>query len=561
MRLIKVTVEVNGQQRRCVSFHSGLNLVTNRPGSGRTGNSVGKSTLSRVVDFLFLGSLGSVYIDEEFKRPNEQIEAFFRSNFVIATLSFLDASGHSHQIAREMKVSGDGEYFADGEMVDADEYEQFVQLHCFGVTSRRPSVRSLIPKFIRNDSHRMLSTTKFLDKRVGAKDYSELFLYLFGFQNSELLTEKRDASNQLSKRKRNSVSINSIVKEQSPAAEIKKYSAAASELERDLLKFEYSPEYSDPISRLTELQRQEDKYASALLSTERKIENIQSTVDMLSEDPGGYLINDLKMVYDFAGVSVDKALRELQDVISFHQNLVERKRQFLLVDLPSLMRHRENFVDELDDLREKKLKVFSDMRSVEVLGGITENLKKLGQLKLEIGKLDGLLGQQEKARSDLIVAESDLERILEEISKEVQNIYVFENVLNKHFKALTDKLHAEEYSLEIDFDASTGSCSVAVETSATNPEGGKKKAEVIAFDFAYIHAVSELGLKRPVFVFHDSIEDIDKKQIEEIFDLSKSLPGQQILSMLSDKIDPEVYAKLNHAVILELDEGEKFFLI
>ncbi|WP_458729906.1 DUF2326 domain-containing protein [Pseudomonas brenneri] len=561
MRLVNVIIEVNGQQSRCITFHTGLNLVTNRPGSGRTGNSVGKSTLSRVVDFLFLGDLGSVYIDEEFKRPNEQIESFFRTNFVTASLNFLDANDQPHQIAREMATSGNGDFFTDGEKTDSESYDRFIQVHCFGINSRRPSVRSLIPKFVRNDSHRMLNTTKFLDKRAGGKDYSELFLYLFGFQNSELLTKKRDVSNLLGRRKRNSTSINSMVKEQSPASEIKKYTAAANELERDLLKFEYSPEYSDPISRLTELQKQEDKLTNALLSTERKIENIQTTVDILATDPDGYLVKDLKSVYDFAGVSVDNALRDLEEVILFHQNLIERKRQFLLVDLPVLMRDRERFITELDHTKESKLKVFSDMRSTESLNSITNNLKQLGQLKIEIGKLDGLLGQQEKARSDLTLAEDELERILAEISKEVQNVYVFESVLNKHFKSITTELHAEEYSLELNFNTSTGACGLAIETSATNPEGGKKKAEVIAFDFAYINAVSELGLRRPLFVFHDSIEDIDKKQIEDIFKLAKKLPGQQILSMLSDKIDPTLYTKLKDSIILELDEDEKFFLI
>lgn len=561
MRLVNVIIEVNGQQSRCITFHTGLNLVTNRPGSGRTGNSVGKSTLSRVVDFLFLGDLGSVYIDEEFKRPNEQIESFFRTNFVTASLNFLDANDQPHQIAREMATSGNGDFFTDGEKTDSESYDRFIQVHCFGINARRPSVRSLIPKFVRNDSHRMLNTTKFLDKRAGGKDYSELFLYLFGFQNSELLTKKRDVSNLLGRRKRNSTSINSMVKEQSPASEIKKYTAAANELERDLLKFEYSPEYSDPISRLTELQKQEDKLTNALLSTERKIENIQTTVDILATDPDGYLVKDLKSVYDFAGVSVDNALRDLEEVILFHQNLIERKRQFLLVDLPVLMRDRERFITELDHTKESKLKVFSDMRSTESLNSITNNLKQLGQLKIEIGKLDGLLGQQEKARSDLTLAEDELERILAEISKEVQNVYIFESVLNKHFKSITTELHAEEYSLELNFNTSTGACGLAIETSATNPEGGKKKAEVIAFDFAYINAVSELGLRRPLFVFHDSIEDIDKKQIEDIFKLAKKLPGQQILSMLSDKIDPTLYTKLKDSIILELDEDEKFFLI
>ncbi|MDT7527032.1 hypothetical protein NOG12_13245, partial [Pseudidiomarina sp. GXY010] len=50
MKLDSLEIKINNEVKRFVKFKSGLNLVTNKPNSGRTGNSVGKSTLSRVVD-------------------------------------------------------------------------------------------------------------------------------------------------------------------------------------------------------------------------------------------------------------------------------------------------------------------------------------------------------------------------------------------------------------------------------------------------------------------------------------------------------------------------------
>lgn len=89
MKLDSLEIRINNEVKRFVKFESGLNLITNKPNSGRTGNSVGKSTLSRVVDFLMLGSIDNIYIDEEFKRPNLEIEALFKNSFVTASLSFL----------------------------------------------------------------------------------------------------------------------------------------------------------------------------------------------------------------------------------------------------------------------------------------------------------------------------------------------------------------------------------------------------------------------------------------------------------------------------------------
>ncbi|MDB9869334.1 DUF2326 domain-containing protein [Oceanospirillaceae bacterium] len=130
-----------------------------------------------------------------------------------------------------------------------------------------------------------------------------------------------------------------------------------------------------------------------------------------------------------------------------------------------------------------------------------------------------------------------------------------------YLKNLTQSLHDDEYQIDLNFNKDNGSCSIDLLNSVTNPEGGKKKAEVIAFDFAYIYAADELNLKRPRFVFHDSIEDIDKKQIEDIFKEAHKLPGQQILSMLSDKISGDVYEDLSNSIILTLEEDKRFFCI
>lgn len=563
MKLDSLEIKINNEVKRFVKFKSGLNLVTNKPNSGRTGNSVGKSTLSRVVDFLMLGSIDSIYIDEEFKKPNLEIETLFKNNIVTASLSFFDYSNKINQISRYLCIDDESEskFWVNGEIVEEKGYESFIQDKIFNISTRRPSVRVVAPKFIRNDSHRMLSTTKFLDKRQGPKDYSELFLYLFGFNNTSLLTEKRDATNLVNRRKRNSTSINALVKEQKPKSEIKKYKADAKELEDNLLTFEYSSEYSNPIERLSELQVKEDRYTEELLSIQRKVDNINHTIELLSKDKDGYLINELKAIYNFSGVAIDGALRELEDVILFHKNLVEKKKHFLTIDLPKLNEESEGLQAELSSIRKDKLQVFSDMRSKESLDNVTKNLKRLGELKVELGKLEGLMEQQSKAKSDQTEAETQLQRILEDISKEIDNVYAFEKKFNTHLRSLTKSLHDEEYSIDLDFNKDSGACSIELINTATNPEGGKKKAEVIAFDFAYIHAISELKLNRPSFIFHDSIEDIDKKQIEDIFEEANKLPGQQILSMLSDKISEETYKKVSRNIILALDEDEKFFCV
>lgn len=562
MKLNSLTILINKAPARTVTFKDGLNIVTNIKGVGRSGNSVGKSTLSRVIDFLFLGSIEPIYIDEEFKKPNKKIESLLQDNDVEAELSFIGVDNKLHQIARNLDIDTDCfKYFVDGLEKDKKEYEKQLQFLFFNILTRRPSVRSLAPKFIRNDGYRMLNTTKFLDKHSGNKDYSELFLYLFGFENTNLLTEKRDATNLINRRKRNLTSLNAIVREQKPSKLVGELKEKIKSLENQFLKFDYSPDFDDPIKYLTQLQENEDLLSDNLMKIERKIFNIQNTIQMLSNQGGNHLSKELKEIYEFAGVSIESGTRKFEEVLAFHDNLVAKKRQYLSSDLPSLDTEKNKLVSDLNRIHSEKTKVFTNMRSREHINRITRNLKELGQLKIDLGRSEGVIDQQKKALYDLTEAEKSLGNILKSINKEFENIEIFENHFNEEFKQITELVLADKYAFKLNFDKEKGSCKLAIENLIPNPEGGRKKAEVIAFDFAYIHAVKKSNSSRPSFVIHDSIEDIDQKQIDILFQQSRLLPGQQIISLLSENLSQEFYDKYDKDVVLYLSEDEMFFKV
>jgi uncharacterized protein YydD (DUF2326 family) len=147
MKLISLRIFVDQILIRTIVFRQGLNLVLNKRGVGRSGNSVGKTTLARVIDYLFLGPIGAVYIDEEFKKPNEQIEALFENSSVYAELEFTGLDGNVHTISRNLSIEAKNRKFiVDGETVEEATYEQTLLSLFFDVAANRPSVRSLAPK-------------------------------------------------------------------------------------------------------------------------------------------------------------------------------------------------------------------------------------------------------------------------------------------------------------------------------------------------------------------------------------------------------------------------------
>ena len=74
MRLNKLTILKNNKVVRVIEFKNGLNLIVNkRTSSKESGNSVGKSTLSRVLDYLFMSSGHDIYHDAEFGKDIPEI--------------------------------------------------------------------------------------------------------------------------------------------------------------------------------------------------------------------------------------------------------------------------------------------------------------------------------------------------------------------------------------------------------------------------------------------------------------------------------------------------------
>lgn len=62
MQLVELTISRAGKTVRTVPFKSGLNLIIDKPTAAATesGNSIGKTTVLRLIDFCF-GSQGQTF--------------------------------------------------------------------------------------------------------------------------------------------------------------------------------------------------------------------------------------------------------------------------------------------------------------------------------------------------------------------------------------------------------------------------------------------------------------------------------------------------------------------
>lgn len=181
MKLIKLNVYKNSELIRVVPFKKGLNLIVNSISqSGGTGNSVGKSTPSRLIDYLFLSSGEDIYTEAEFGKPIPDVYRFINENTIYVELEIEGFDLKEHKIGRTLTTDPKSSvYYLDSKVCDKSDYVDLVARQVFGQTNDKPSIRNLSHKFIRNTNEKMQNTTRFLHGNTKPDIYDQLYLFLF----------------------------------------------------------------------------------------------------------------------------------------------------------------------------------------------------------------------------------------------------------------------------------------------------------------------------------------------------------------------------------------------
>ncbi|ENP9135309.1 DUF2326 domain-containing protein, partial [Salmonella enterica subsp. enterica serovar Typhimurium] len=189
MRLNKLIILKNNTLVREVPFKDGLNLIINKRTSGKdSGNSVGKSTLSRVLDYLFMSSGHDIYHDAEFGKDIPEIVSLINDNVLKFTLDFNTVENKKAVVSRIISTDDkNSKYFLNDVEIDKKQYSEFIAQAVFGLTTDKPSLRNVSHKFIRNTNDKMQKTLNFLHGNTTPDVYDLLYLFLFGFNGLPLI--------------------------------------------------------------------------------------------------------------------------------------------------------------------------------------------------------------------------------------------------------------------------------------------------------------------------------------------------------------------------------------
>lgn len=564
MKLLKLTTKVDGTIIREIKFHDSLNIITNKRDSNLSGNQIGKSVPGRIIDFLLDGSISPIYIDDEFDTAEPNIQKLFDEYDVTSSLSYLGLDGNITEIKRNLAIeSTDRIYYINDEAKSKKEYNTHILKTMFNVHSVKPALRKLAPKFLRTDTNRMTKTVKFNDDKfkISQADRNTVFLYLFNFSDTDILTEIQSIKTFLNNYEKKLKSFNGIIRDDKIIGTISSTQKELSKLEKSLLLSENNTDKLAIIDKINEIDNEQNKLSDDILTLDLKVNNIKKTQKLFEANQNHHLLSELETIYDYASVRLGSVVRDYDDVLKFHNHLVDTKTEFITDGLEKLEEQHRVSTNRLKMLNEAKSSLYQELKSKKKIEEISESVKTISELNKKLIQLNAIVEKKESIETRLGEEAGKLEKLSEKLTNELLNVRTFETEFKKHFKAYTNTFYGVEYNFNLNLETTNGNCQPTVDDTQSNNDGGLKRLEAITFDLSYIKAVNALGLLRPTFVVHDSIDEVDIKHIRQLFDESINLSGQQVVSMLVSQLEESDYQKYRKHIVLELSQDDKYFKV
>ncbi len=563
MFLKSLIIQNEDQIIRDIPFHKGINLIVDEtPSENKTasGNSVGKTTVLRLIDYCLDGSGENIFVDPEFKTKNHKIEDFLKENNIIITLNLIedinDEYSRKIEIRRNFLKYGEKIQTINGEPYKNSDFSQELKRLIFKTESSHPTFKQLKSKNIRDEKNKLVNTLRVLAPNVVTDAvYEALHLFWFGIDvdlsKDQLVRDKNleekiqtrlRKDNNLPQIKQSLIIINKRIKD----------------LDEAKNKFNVNEDYENELAQLNSIIENLNKLSSELSRLELRKELINESKANLEKDFANIDSSQIANMYKKAKVLVPNIQKTFEETLNFYNGMIEKKKIFITEELPALNIEIQNKKKQLHKLlnEEKHLKEkIKKSSAIEELQSIIEELnsfyEKKGNLEEQKRIWENSTKNLVKIQEQLTVINDDINSKDELIQKKIQEFNVF-------FSDISSRLDGV-YSL-LSADNPDGVYKFTIGNIEGNPGTGGKKSQMASFDLAYIKFADEYEISCLHFILQDQIENVHSNQITNLLtEIVGEVNCQYVLPVLRDKLPLDI--DINSFEILSLSEKEKLFKI
>ena len=553
---------------REIEFRKGLNLIVDESENQITGNSVGKTTVLKLVDFCLGSDKKNIYVDPETKRSEYKlVKDFLVENKVLITLcltSDLDNDKANEIIIERNFLSSvkEGIRRINGQQVLAENFEIELGKTLFpDHLEDKPSFRQIISHNIRYKDENINNTLKTLDKFTTDAEYETLYLFLFGCE----FTKGNIKQEILIKIKQEDTYKSRLEKNQTKTA----YETALSLINNDIeslnkkkSSFNLNENFEKDLDKLNSVKYEVNKLSSSIGKLNIRKDLIKEAEVELLSSKSNIDIRQLEIIYEQATNKVKNIQKSFSDLVTFHNTMIEEKVKFISKELPALdkaiLENNKYLQRLLED--EKRLSILitksDSFEELEIIiSELTEKYRKKGEFENIIQQLNEVESNIEGFNEQLSEIDSELfSDSFEQVVKTQLNKF------NKHFASISNELYGEQYAIKPDIITNRkGQKLYKFSSFNANMSSGKKQGEISCFDIAYTLFADEEYIPCLHFLLNDKKELMDDKQLVKIAEFVNRNNIQFVASILKDKLPEEINKEDNF--IVKLSQNDKLFRI
>jgi uncharacterized protein YydD (DUF2326 family) len=565
MFLARLTIEKDGEIIRDIPFYRGINLIvdeTHTSDKRESGNSVGKTTVLRLIDFCLGGEGRNIYEDSEFRnKTNQDVEGFLKSNNVLVTLllreKWEDEDSNEVLIERNFLNYGKKIQRINGEKYNNPEFLHRLKELIFDSTTDKPTFRQIIAKNIRDEKYRLIHTVKVLHQTTTIEEYEAVYLFWLGInlddpdRKHKLITQKK-IENNLQKRLRTESNLSQI------AQSLLVVDRTIQRLATEKDDFEVNKQFAEDLAELTQVKDQLNRLLAEKTSLELRRDLIEESREDLEADLAAINPTQIEKLYEEAKQLLPTLQRTFQETLNFHNRMIREKVSYITEELPALDEKIASLVDEIEGqlaeekrLSEKLSKTVTSKDFEAIVSELNQAYERKGRLREQKRLWESSIAKVESIENELAAIDDGITSKDDLIQERIAEF-------NKFFADISNRLYGEQFVLSA--DRNERGYELRISSISGNLGTGKKKGEMAAFDLAYIQFADSLKIPCVHFILQDQIENVHDNQISELLtEIVSGINCQYVLPVLRDKLPGDL--EVEKYQILSLSQDEKLFKV
>lgn len=569
MFLKTLTISSGAKVIREIEFRKGLNLIVDESENQITGNSVGKTTVLKLVDFCLGASPQNIYVDPETKRQEYKlVKDFLVENKVLITLVLTTDlnSDSAEEIVIERNFLARKEIIRriNGELFTEDEFEIKLSNLIFpDHKTEKPTFRQIISHNIRYKDESINNTLNTLSFGKN-EEYEALYLFLFGCD----FTKGNEKQEVLLKLRQENTFKTRLEKNQTKTA----YETALALIENDIdllskrkSQFNLNQNFESDLDKLNLLKYEINKISSSIGKLYIRRNLIKESEQELKSNSTNIDLRQLEIIYAQATDKVTSIQKSFEDLVAFHNTMIQEKVKFITKELPLLEKTLKEKNELLRDLliHEKELSnLISKSESFEELENVIFELNEKYRQK---GEFENIVQQLNEVESNLKEYNNQLNEIDSQLFTDSFELSVKTqlNKFNKFFAAISNELYGEQYAIKPDIITNRKNQRLYKFSTfvpfGPNIASGKKQGEISSFDIAYTLFADEENIPCLHFLLNDKKELMHGNQLVKIGNFVNKNNIQFVASILKDKLPSEL--NKDEYIIVKLSQDDKLLRV